>query len=679
MADLPPPPAGAVSALPPPPSGALEMASIDTKTGAPLGVRVMLSAIPNYGDKLKALQSLFPDAQPFEGNNFIFTHPATGKPTLFDEINPRMFNIPIPTMGDVADVGPELSEFVGGGVGGALAGGAATAGAVGTGGIAAPAVPAAVIGGTALGAAAGRELYQQGVQFATGAMGYDTRGVGERTIDATKTALVNGTGEMAGRLVAGAAGRLFRPGAETTQRLADATSAGVDPTPGMVARGVYPRIEQGLRSTLLGDMVRTKQNTAAGQLDDYATRTAQDLAQGADVGGAGVSTARATGSGLQSGARAANERVWQRVAQLDGQIERMLPGQAQVNVPNVAQELMRLRVRVNSAPETYGAALEPVIRRAEGILSDAARRGGITFDTLKTIRTELGKDLDPRKLGETPSAAERALQDLYSALRSDIHHAAASADPAAGRLMRVRDRYIRYFKEVNQPAILQFLEKKGGDTVDPEEAFKTFAGLARSNPTELARVWRQLGAGTRAHLSGGVLENLGRGANGDFSPALFLQSYEKLSPEAQRLLFSGDTTTRNAVDRLVRLSTGFRELAQRAGPETADKLAVQGGLATAAAMIGGVLDGSAPTAVAAFGAQIGAQYGAGRLWTSRTFLNWLAGAATRQRAGFQPESWAGDLGRLWAAMDKEDPETRDAAKQWYAALPEHLHIGAPAN
>ena len=84
-----------------------EKEEIDHTTGAPGNVRLQVGAAQLPEDKLKTLQSYFPDAIPVEvfdpehgaskygRGNFIFTNPQTGKLTLFDE-DIRFFGVPLP-------------------------------------------------------------------------------------------------------------------------------------------------------------------------------------------------------------------------------------------------------------------------------------------------------------------------------------------------------------------------------------------------------------------------------------------------------------------------------------------------------------------------------------------------------------------------------------------------------
>jgi len=92
---------------------------IEVTAGAPLGVRAAVGSATTMQDKLATLQKFFPDAQPYDKDNFIYTDPKTGRATLMNEKNPVFFGVPLPTMGDIAGAMPEISEFVGASTGAA--------------------------------------------------------------------------------------------------------------------------------------------------------------------------------------------------------------------------------------------------------------------------------------------------------------------------------------------------------------------------------------------------------------------------------------------------------------------------------------------------------------------------------------------------------------------------------
>ena len=174
--------------------------SIDTKSGADAGVRAQVAAAQSPNDKIATLKKFFPDAIPVEvldpksgaarfgRGNFVFTNPETGTLTLFDE-DVRLFGMPIPTLGDFADVGPEIAETIGG-IGGGMAAATAAAAAasptiIGT----IPAATAGFVAGEGLGSAAAREAYIGILDFFGETE--DTRTGVERLGDFSTTAAVN--------------------------------------------------------------------------------------------------------------------------------------------------------------------------------------------------------------------------------------------------------------------------------------------------------------------------------------------------------------------------------------------------------------------------------------------------------------------------------------------------------
>ena len=92
---------------------------IEMTTGAPLSVRAAVGSSTTMQDKLATLKKFFPDAQPYDKDNFIYTDPKTGRPTLMNEKNPVFFGVPLPTVGDIVGALPEISEFAGAGLGAA--------------------------------------------------------------------------------------------------------------------------------------------------------------------------------------------------------------------------------------------------------------------------------------------------------------------------------------------------------------------------------------------------------------------------------------------------------------------------------------------------------------------------------------------------------------------------------
>ena len=108
----------------------LSAGELDQSTGAPPKVRMLVDSARSPQDQLATLKKFFPDARHFVEGNFLFTHPETGKETLY---NPGGLEF-----GDIAG-----SARVGAGMVGGTLGGAAGV----------PAGPAGVLTGVGLGTA----------------------------------------------------------------------------------------------------------------------------------------------------------------------------------------------------------------------------------------------------------------------------------------------------------------------------------------------------------------------------------------------------------------------------------------------------------------------------------------------------------------------------------------------
>ncbi|KAF0137263.1 MAG: hypothetical protein FD153_1731 [Rhodospirillaceae bacterium] len=174
-------------------------ARLDRDTGAPFGVRGIVGSSPP-GDKLANLRQYYSDAEPYQDDNFVFTHPQTRRPTLF---NPSGLD-----PGDVAGAAREGAVMVGAGLGAAA--GATTGAALGL-----PTGPGTLLtgaSGAVMGAGVGGAL--SGVLFdavlTTMSGRQDTRTLTEHVLDTSTDFAFNAAGQqvgiMAGQAIKRAAG-----------------------------------------------------------------------------------------------------------------------------------------------------------------------------------------------------------------------------------------------------------------------------------------------------------------------------------------------------------------------------------------------------------------------------------------------------------------------------------------
>lgn len=87
---------------------------VDNDTGGSWLARILVNSTRNDADGLTTLRKIYPDARPYGDDNYIFTHPDTGRPTLLDP--------PGLDWGEIADNSRLITEILGG-TAGAIVGG----------------------------------------------------------------------------------------------------------------------------------------------------------------------------------------------------------------------------------------------------------------------------------------------------------------------------------------------------------------------------------------------------------------------------------------------------------------------------------------------------------------------------------------------------------------------------
>lgn len=669
MSDPLPLPPGAV----PLPIGAIPLDdTLDRKTGAPAAVRAAVGAAPTSDDRLATLRGFYPDAQPFEGDNFVFTD--RGRPTLYNEDNPRVLGVPIPTVGDVASVAPEIGEMAGGAVGGAVA----TAAGAASGGLGMAAIPA----GVGLGAAAGRELVQRlgGVTRGT----VDSRGLGQHLADTAVTAGVNAAAGRIPELVGAGVRKVFGGVTDQAERLAagrvmDFAGAGVPaPASGAITGSKAMQIvENGLSNTPGGASVMQKR---AGAAVDGAKAASDEIARrlatgdGAHPTGA-VESIEGAGNVLVDGAKAAGGRFADRVRKLG---EKLYEEAGAVRVPGdaVADLAKNYRDRVAADPGLE-STFRSLTNELGAVVGGAKNTGGISFAALHRLRMKVGEALDNPDVSNYRGVAQKDLEAYYAALTTDMEAAATAAGPGAEKALAVHDRYIRYQRNKNLPPL-----DRVARAITPESALNLALSGTGNGGTRLTEIRRNLKPGEWDAVAGAVWDRLGRARPGaadasamgegvgDFSVGTFLTNWSRLSPGAQRALFGGSRYAGVVGDmnRLVRVTAALKDADRMANPSgTARNLMI--GMGVGAVGHEAIVNGDPKGAALMAATGVLAPRAAATLLTHPKFIRWLAGAAapTGPMTGRGVRSWAGDIARLGAIAEAE-PGLRDAIHQYAAAL-----------
>lgn len=645
-------------------------ADINRTTGAPVNVRAAVGAATTMPDKLATLRKFFPDAMQYDKENFIYTDPKTKRPTLMNEKNPVFFGIPLPSIGDIAGAGPEIAEFIGGGMG-------ATA--------MAPFGPPAMVGGAGVGGALFKKLYETGMQY--GGPTVETRPAVEQAAGVTKDITLGAVGQRFGQFVEAGLPRLLTPIQEKIagfrQGIPQAAARLGIPLPAGVATqspGVQ-RIEAGLTQTPGGaQIISPMYEEMADVMGTRATEIAEQLSRASKGPGVqpGVFFTEKGGLGkfIQEGADAAGKRFAQRREQLDDVVARAVGPQNRFPATNTAQFVADLQAEIAKNPQTMGPMLQPVIDRAMRVVTDAQSGfGGVSFEALRSMRTAVGKELDrPDISGLTQTPA---LSRLYDALRKDVVAAADQSGDVASRGIRLHDRYVRFNRNVNLPALQRIVDQD----LDVSAANMALSGtkdgigrlqLLRRNfkpdewDTVTASVWQQLGNARAGAKAGAAVGE----ESYQFSPMTFLTNWNNLSDSAKLVLFSGDRY-RNIIpliNDLAKVASGAREASKVVNTSnTAGAQMVTSALLGGGGLVGGGVTGGDPASALVGGATalsglVLTSRMAAKLLESPRFIKWVTD--TTKVVVNNPNALPAQVGRL-LAIGQAEPEMKDAIEAYY--------------
>jgi len=646
---------------------------INKTTGAPVGVRAAVGAATTGEDKLSTLRKFFPDAQQYDKDNFIYTDPKTKRPTLMNENNPVFFGIPLPTVGDIAGAAPEIVEMVGSGVGAAVM---------------SPFGPPGMVGGAGAGGALFKKLYEMGMQY--GGPTVETRPGMEQATGVTKDITVNAAGQRFGQLVEAGLPKLLTPIQEKIagirQGVPQAAARLGIPLPAGVATQspAIQRLEAGLLQTPGGAQVIGPMYDEMGNvMGTRATEIGEQLSRATKGPGVtpGVMFTEKGGLGkfVQESADAAGKRFAQRREQIDDIVANAVGSQNRFPASNTGQLVADLQAEIARSPQTFGPMLQPVIDRAMRVVTDAKSGfGGVPFDALRSMRTAVGKELDrPDISGLTQTPA---LARLYDALRKDVVAAADQSGDIASRAIRLHDRYVRFNREVNLPALQRIVDQD----LDVAAANMALSGtkdgigrlqLLRRNfkpdewDTVSASVWQQLG-----NAKAGVKEGAEMGTSSyQFSPTTFLTNWNNLSDSAKTVLFSGERY-RNiipAMNDMVKVATGARETGKMVNTSnTAGAQMVTSALLGGGGMVGGGAAGLDATSAllggaAALSGLVLTSNTAAKLLESPRFIRWVSD--TSRAVVNNPNSLSAQIGKLMA-IGQAEPGMKDAIDSYYKQI-----------
>lgn len=447
------------------------------------------------------------------------------------------------------------------------------------------------------------------------------------------------------------------PGARGTPRVSDDLPPLVDPATGRLnaplesaspARRVGAAAEMGIdlplgAATDRGGAIIEKgldiSPASAGRMND-ARRAVSDQATAALESTAGrygeARTMDEGGSAAQVGARQWIERAT--VAAREGQPS--VVGKAYNAIPispsadtvltDTRATLDRLTSRFQSNPEVASIEQNQQLVRYR----DALASGGLSWEDLKALRSEIGSRIGAERFSDSPSRGD--LRSLYAALSEDMRATATAQGPRALRAFERANTLNRNVENRIEGGLVRIL---GDDSKNnPERALAALqtisqSGRGSSNLSQLSDIRASLQKGGDWDNVASALIRLGgqpaRAEGRGFNPQTFVNWYAGMTEPARNLLFGGaHRDLRQALDNFVAVSQRLAGTdALRNTSQTASSRAGLGTVAGASALTAGLLTHPILTSLAAAGAGLvgGANYALARTWTNPKFVRWATG------------------------------------------------------
>lgn len=650
---------------------------MDKRSGAPVGVRAAVGGAVSPEDRLKTLQKTFPDAQPYGDDNFVYTDPRTNRPTLYNEQNTRVFGVPLPTIGDIASIGPEIAETLGGMAGGA----AGVVAAPVTGGASIATIPAA----TGLGAAAGREMYGLLSDALLGTE--DTRSLPTRLGD---TAMTTGINAVAGPLADAAASVVRTATGPVTRyiggKLRDVDVMGafdrlnIKPMAGAATGNrVIQGLEQGTSNLPGGAGVMQK---AADETISSTGDAAASLSQRFAGPGNTVLSTEGAGAAIKTAAKNAGERFKVTRQQIDDEATALIGADRPTAMAQTQALVGELQARLARAPNSQ-PELRRAIDEAQALLKDAAANGdALPFEVVRKIRTRIGSELDRPDLSGYRPGEDQHMARLYDALKTDLYGAARAAGPDAERKMVLHDRYVRFMRNDADGRVppLQTLQKIV-DTGTDAQAFSYALQGSKDGTQRLARLRASFKPEEWDVVSSTVFDRLGRAIpsqqsasmlgeeSADFSVNTFLTNWQKLQDSgASKVLFGGTRYKQleQPMNDLVKVVGSLKDAQKMANTSgTARSMNVASLFTSLGAATGGYVGGDTESAggsaLGTLGGLTVGGFAAAKLLTRPSFVRWLS--TTARVVNNNPNALRAQVARLYAIAEQE-PDLRGAIEQY---------------
>jgi hypothetical protein len=546
-----------------------------SQRGAPAKVRAAVASVQKNSDQLAALRKFYKDARPYGTDNFIFRDPKNeNRWTIF---NPRGVDT-----GDVAASGRLAANVVGGVLGGAV------------GSLAAP-VAGTVVGGAA-GATGAGVLFDKAVQAATGAS--DTRTAGQQATDAAiETGIGVAIPAVGGPLVRGAR-NFFRAGNQ--EAVEAAGRLGVN----------APAAVTGSRGAQMTTAALDATVTSGGRMAQRGEKFVADMGQKVrDITAGTVGSKGEAGQIIRQSADDYVRNFRAESTRLYDEVDRLVPPTSQVAFDNFETTLTGINQRYGADPEFADLLADPFAKKLMDAAAAAKQRGGVSYETLKDLRSTLGKEINAGKGKILDFFGMADTNALYGSLTDDMAAAARQVGGQPGeQAAALANQFWKDGRRVVDTRIQPIVGPPRANK-PAEKIYDTFIETAESAPSVLDD-WKAvvpvqqreaLGKFTASRLGNSTAATEGAlvdtAADATFSPNSFVRGYNRVFNGADRApardFFFPDQGVLANVNDVFTLSSGARSAGQQANTSRTAAVTGTTGLLGGALTSGSLLAGGA--------------------------------------------------------------------------------------
>lgn len=368
-------------------------------------------------------------------------------------------------------------------------------------------------------------------------------------------------------------------------------------------------------------------------------------------------------------------------------LDEYLPKTANVDISHTKQTLAAMNSDIPNAPALSRwfknakiQGIEAAIRQDTtpaqqtlgtqlGIPVQPTPTNVMPYESIKKIRSLVGAELDnPSLASDVPRSHWK---NLYAALSQDLDNAAISTgNPEAIKAMKRANSFTR----AGYDRIESVLDKVVGKNT-PEEIFKSATSTTdmQAGATKISSVMKSLEPAERDVVKSAFIRRMGlatagqQGAEGTtFSTQTFLTNWNKISPQAKSVLFSGkDGELRKSLDQIAKASEYVKE-----GSKVFSNISgtAQGTALTAG--VGSVAGALASGHLGAAGMLLGGMGAANltaKMMTNPKFVTWLA-----KSSKVSPSALPAAINVLNKAMENEHDDVKNDVSSYLDAVQSNI-------